>query len=95
VCGLLAPLAVKNRWTLAEAAGDKTPDKMQRLLNRASWDAGGVRDDVRGYVARHLGDASGVRPALARLRRRGAAVTIYSCRARSTAAVHDLQGTAR
>jgi SRSO17 transposase len=60
VRGLLAPLAVKNSWTLAEAAGNKTPDKMQRLLNRASWDADGVRDDVRGYVARHLGDAGGV-----------------------------------
>ena len=60
VRGLLAPLASKNSWTLAEAAGNKTPDKMQRLVNRASWDAGGVRDDVRGYVARHLGDASGV-----------------------------------
>src|SRR3984885_7532870 len=60
VRGLLAPLASKNSWTLAEAAGNKTPDKMQRLLNRASWDADGLRDDVRGYVARHLGDAGGV-----------------------------------
>jgi SRSO17 transposase len=60
VRGLLAPLAVKNSWTLAEAAGNKTPDGMQRLLNRAAWDTAGVRDDVRGYVARHLGDASGV-----------------------------------
>src|SRR6516225_4727938 len=60
VRGLLAPLASKNGWTLAEAAGNRTPDKMQRLLNRASWDAGGVRDDVRGYVVRHLGDAGGV-----------------------------------
>jgi len=60
VRGLLAPLASKNGWTLAEAAGDKTPDGMQRLLNRAAWDTGGVRDDVRGYVARHLGDAGGV-----------------------------------
>src|ERR1700734_4520802 len=60
VRGLLAPLASKNSWTLAEAAGNKTPDRMQRLLNRASWDDAGVRDDVRGYVARHLGDASGV-----------------------------------
>src|SRR5947208_14881368 len=60
VRGLLGPLAVKNGWTLAEAAGNKTPDKMQRLLNRASWDADGVRDDVRGYVVRHLGDAGGV-----------------------------------
>ena len=51
VRGLLAPLASKNGWTLAEAAGDATPDGMQRLLNRAAWDADGVRDDVRGYVA--------------------------------------------
>jgi SRSO17 transposase len=60
VRGLLAPLAAKNGWTLAEAAGDKSPDRMQRLLNRAAWDADGTRDDVRGYVVRYLGDAGGV-----------------------------------
>jgi SRSO17 transposase len=60
VRGLLAPLAAKNGWTLAEAAGDATPDGMQRLLNRATWDDDGVRDDVRAYVARHLGAADGV-----------------------------------
>ena len=60
VRGLLAPLAAKNGWTLAEAAGDATPDGMQRLLNRATWDDGGVRDDVRAYVVRHLGAADGV-----------------------------------
>jgi SRSO17 transposase len=60
VRGLLAPLAAKNGWSLAEAAGNATPDGMQRLLNRASWDDGGVRDDVRAYVARHLGAADGV-----------------------------------
>jgi hypothetical protein len=51
---LLAPLASKNGWTLAKAAGDATPDGMQRLLNRAAWDAYGVHDDVRAYVDRHL-----------------------------------------
>jgi SRSO17 transposase len=60
VCGLLAPLASKNGWTLAEAAGDATTDGMQRLLNAAAWDTGGVRDDVRAYVAGHLGAADGV-----------------------------------
>lgn len=60
VGGLLAPLAAKNSWTLAEAAGEKTPDGMQRLLNRAGWDCDGTRDDLRSYVVRHLGDASGV-----------------------------------
>ncbi|MFD1531084.1 IS701 family transposase [Pseudonocardia aurantiaca] len=60
VRGLLAPLAGKNGWTLAEVAGDATPDGMQRLLNAASWDADGVRDDVRGYVVEHLGEPGGV-----------------------------------
>jgi SRSO17 transposase len=58
--GLLSPTAGKNGWTLAEAAGDRTPDGMQRLLNEATWDADAVRDDLRGYVAEHLGDADGV-----------------------------------
>jgi SRSO17 transposase len=60
VRGLLAPLAGKNGWTLAEVAGDATPDGMQRLLNSARWDADGVRDDVRGYVVEHLGEPGGV-----------------------------------
>jgi hypothetical protein len=32
---------------------------MQHLLAGARWDADGVRDDLRGYVAGHLGDAAG------------------------------------
>ncbi|WP_435831821.1 IS701 family transposase [Nocardia salmonicida] len=60
VRGLLAPLAGKNGWTLAEAAGDLTPNGMQRLLNKAAWDVDGVRDDARAYAVEHLGDADGV-----------------------------------
>jgi SRSO17 transposase len=60
VRGLLAPLAGKNGWTLAEVAGDATPDGMQRLLNSANWDADGVRDDLRSYVVEHLGEPGGV-----------------------------------
>jgi len=58
--GLLAPVERKNGWQLAEAAGDAAPDRMQRLLNNARWDARGVRDDLRGYVAERLGDPGGV-----------------------------------
>ncbi|WP_426514690.1 IS701 family transposase [Dactylosporangium sp. McL0621] len=58
--GLLSPLADKNGWTLAEAAGDRTPDKMQRLLNAACWDADAVRDDLRGYTAEQVGHPDGV-----------------------------------
>jgi len=60
VLGLIAGLPRKNCWTIAEHAGDATPDGMQYLLERARWDAGAVRDDVRGYVAGHLGDPQGV-----------------------------------
>jgi SRSO17 transposase len=60
VRGLLAPLAGKNGWTLAEAAGEGTPDGMQRLLNAATWDVDGVRDDVRDFAVEHLGERDGV-----------------------------------
>jgi hypothetical protein len=33
---------------------------MQRLLNFYRWDAGAVRDDLRGYVLSNLGDPAGV-----------------------------------
>jgi SRSO17 transposase len=60
VCGLLADLPRKNCWTLAEHAGDASPDGMQHLLARAVWDHDGVRDDVRDYVVEHLGDPGAV-----------------------------------
>ncbi|KOX31961.1 transposase [Saccharothrix sp. NRRL B-16348] len=60
VRGLLAPIAGKNGWTLAEVAGEATPDGMQRLLNAATWDVDGVRDDARDYAVEHLADGEGV-----------------------------------
>src|SRR5215469_6192434 len=56
VLGLMAGLPRKNCWTIAEHAGDDSPGGMQHLLSRASWDADGVRDDLRAYVIDHLGD---------------------------------------
>jgi SRSO17 transposase len=58
--GLLSAVERKNGWTLAEQAGDATPDAMQRLLNHAGWDADLVRDDLRDYVVEHLGDERAV-----------------------------------
>ncbi len=58
--GLLSRTERKNGWTLAEQAGELTPDGMQRLLNHAAWDADQVRDDLRVYVADHLGHEQGV-----------------------------------
>ena len=60
VLGLLAELPRKNCWTIAEYAGDATPDGMQHLLARARWDADGVRDDLRGYVTQYSGDPDAV-----------------------------------
>lgn len=60
VMGLLAPVERKNGWQLAEAAGDASPDRMQRLLNNARWDPRAVRDDLREYVVEQLGVPGGV-----------------------------------
>ncbi len=60
VSGLVAGLERKNGWTLAEQAGEVSPDGMQRLLRWADWDIDGVRDDVRDYVIEHLGEPGGV-----------------------------------
>jgi SRSO17 transposase len=53
--GLLGPLERKNSWTLAERAGEVSPDGMQRLLRTADWDVDAVRDDLRDYVVDRLG----------------------------------------
>src|SRR3712207_5771243 len=61
LASLLARVERKNGWQLAEVMGEAEPHGVQRLLNEATWDADGVRDDLRAYVVEHLGDvASGV-----------------------------------
>ncbi len=54
--GLLSHAERKNGWQLAEEAGERTPDGMQRLVNAARWDADAVRDDLVAYVREHLSD---------------------------------------
>jgi SRSO17 transposase len=53
--GLLGQLERKNGWTLAEAAGEVSPDGMQRLLRTADWNADAVCDQLRAYVVERLG----------------------------------------
>jgi SRSO17 transposase len=53
---LISDLPRKNGWTIAEYAGDATPDRTQRLLNDAVWDTDAAMRVVRGYVAEHLHD---------------------------------------
>jgi len=56
LAGMVSELPNKNCWTLAEHAGDTTPDAMQHLLAEAVADDDGMRDDLRDYVIAHLGD---------------------------------------
>jgi len=57
---LLSPVERKNGWQVAEEAGETTPYAMQHLLDRARWDADGVRDELRSYVTETLGDEAAV-----------------------------------
>jgi hypothetical protein len=43
---LLGEVERKNRWTLAEALGDRGLERMQRLLNFYTWDAEGISMSV-------------------------------------------------
>jgi hypothetical protein len=56
---LLSGTERRNGRTLAELAGDATPDGMQQLLNFHSWSADAVRDDLRGYVTAAMIDPGG------------------------------------
>lgn len=58
--GLLSRVERKNGWQLAEHAGERSPDGMQRLLTTACWEADAVRDDLRAYVVEHVGAPTGV-----------------------------------
>jgi SRSO17 transposase len=56
LAGLLGNLKRKNGWQMSEAIGEATPRGVQHLLNDAHWEADEVREDLRDYVAFHLGD---------------------------------------
>ena len=55
---LMSDLPRRNGWTLAERAGDRTPDRMQRLLSRAVWDAAAAVKVVRRFAVAGLDQAA-------------------------------------
>jgi SRSO17 transposase len=57
---MLSGLERKTSWSLAEHAGEATPDGMQRLFTTARWDRDAVRDDLSRYVASAIGGPDGV-----------------------------------
>jgi SRSO17 transposase len=56
---MLADVAKKNSWGLAEYAGLPTPQAFEHLLNGAKWSAEELRDQIRGYVLAGLSDPGG------------------------------------
>ena len=68
VSALVSEMPKRNGWTIAEHAGDRTPDRTQRLLNRASWDTLAAMSKVRRFAA------AGLEEAVRRGRRRGGLV---------------------
>ena len=63
---VMSELPERNGWSIARHAGDKTPDKTQRLLNHAVWDTFAAMGVVRRFAVAGLDDA-----ARRRRRRRG------------------------
>ena len=55
---LASDLPSRNGWSVAEHAGDRTPDRSQRLLSRASWDESAAMSQVRRYAAAGLDEAA-------------------------------------
>jgi hypothetical protein len=68
VSALVSEMPRRNGWAIAQYAGDRTPDRTQRLLNRAAWDTFAAMSQVRRFVAAGLDEAA------RRNRRRGGMV---------------------
>ena len=64
----MSDLPRRNGWTIARFAGDRSPDRTQRLLNRAVWDEAAAMRVVRRFAA------DGLDQAAARLGRRSLTV---------------------
>ena len=58
VSALVSELPKRNGWTIAQHAGDRSPDRTQRLLNRASWDTLAAMSEVRRFGAGGLAEAA-------------------------------------
>jgi SRSO17 transposase len=52
-------LPARNGWTIAQQAGDRVPQRTQRLLNRAVWDTFAAMGVVRRFAVAGLEEAAG------------------------------------
>lgn len=53
--GLLSPVRRKNSWQMAEALGEPGPQRLQRLLHHAAWDADAVQAELRAWLGSEFG----------------------------------------
>lgn len=58
VTAVISDLPRRNGWTIARFAGDRSPDRTQRLLNRAAWDEAAVTGVVRRFAVAGLDQAA-------------------------------------
>jgi SRSO17 transposase len=60
VRALMGAAARRNGWQVAEAIGDRTPDRVQRLLYCAEWSADDARDRLMVFVKERFDDPQGI-----------------------------------
>jgi hypothetical protein len=58
VAAVASGVPKRNGWTIAQQAGDRSPQRTQRLLNRAVWDPFAAMGVVRGFAVAGLEDAA-------------------------------------
>jgi SRSO17 transposase len=58
VSALVSEMPKRNGWTIAQYAGDRAPDRTQRLLNRAAWDTFAAMSGVRRFAVAGLEEAA-------------------------------------
>lgn len=60
VRSLMGSASRRNGWQLAEAIGNRTPDRVQRLLYCADWSADAARDRLMDFTIEQFGDPLGI-----------------------------------
>ena len=55
---VMSQIPERNGWTIAAQAGDRAPDKTQRLLSRAAWDTVAAMGVVRRFAVAGLDEAA-------------------------------------
>ena len=58
VGAVMSDLPKRNGWTIARHVGDRSPDRTQRLLNRAAWDTVAAMGIVRRFAVAGLDEAA-------------------------------------